>query len=140
MVQEKFDYAIEQIGEQNIVLKTKSCNFFGQKSKGLSQIRGNGILILTGDGLFFELFVPSRYWFIPLEKMKDVGTPTRFLQKTNTKPLLQINFTNEEGEDDAMAFYIKELDQWSTQIVYMIDCFKEKGKNKEKYQKGYDKE
>jgi L-2-hydroxyglutarate oxidase LhgO len=47
----------------------RTANFFGQESRGVTQIRGNGTLILTDSDLIFEMWVPNKQLRIPLRSV-----------------------------------------------------------------------
>lgn len=85
-------------------------HFFGQQSLGVTQARGNGTLALTDSELYFERWVPRKEYRIPLSAISSIETPTSFLGKTRFRPLLQVNFTNDNGQPDAMAWHLFDLD------------------------------
>lgn len=87
-----------------------SANFFGQHSAGTWQIRGNGKLALGSDGLYFQRALPSRIYFVDYKDIRSVESPNSFLGKTRLVPLLQINFTNDAGQADAMAWEVGDVD------------------------------
>lgn len=83
---------------------------FGRRSDGLSQIRGNGTLVLTDDELLFELGLPRRHYRVPLDAVESVETPTSFLTKTQFAPLLQVNYRDDRGQLDAIAWRVPDLE------------------------------
>ncbi|KAA3647027.1 MAG: hypothetical protein DWQ07_05885 [Chloroflexi bacterium] len=87
-----------------------SANFFGQRSAGTWQIRGNGQLAVASDGLYFQRALPSRIYFVDYRDIMSVETPSSFLGKTRFVPLLQINFTNDTRQADAMAWQVGDVD------------------------------
>ncbi len=95
-------------------LSAQNVNFFGQESKGLGQVRGNGSLILTDSELYFEMWAPKRVLRIPKHMIKSVENPAPkwFLKKTKNRPLLKVLFTNEQGQEDSAAWIVPELDHW----------------------------
>ena len=86
-----------------------AANFFGQESAGVWQIRGNGNLVLAADGLYFQRILPSRIFYVDYRDITCVETPNSFLGKTRFTPLLQVNFTNDAGEADAMAWQLADV-------------------------------
>jgi hypothetical protein len=84
-------------------------NFFGQESKGVTQLRGNGTLVLTDSELYFELLVPRREYRIPLASIQSVETPMGFLGKTVGRRLLKVTYRSEGGQNDAIAWYVTNL-------------------------------
>lgn len=85
-------------------------NFFGRKSEGVGQMRGNGTMLITDDELVFELWIPRKLIVIPLENITSIATPKSFLGKSYFKPLLQLDFTDETGRDDSAAWFVPDLE------------------------------
>src|SRR5512147_2315477 len=69
-------------------------NFFGQQSHGVTQLRGNGTLVITDSEVYFEMWLPRRELTIPLSAVQGSETVRGFLGKTVGRPLLKINFLN----------------------------------------------
>ena len=122
MLRRKFKKRVEVIFEPfKGVPMTKfaqNVNYFGQETKGLSQVRGNGCLILTDTELFFEMWWPKRMLKIPLHLISGVENPPPkwHLKKTKSRPLLKIHFTNEQGNEDSAAWIVPELEDWIQKI------------------------
>src|SRR5512134_3616363 len=79
----------------NARLIVPGANFFGQQSHGVTQMRGNGTLVLTDSELYFERWLLRRDYHIPLSAIQGVETPNSFLGKTVFQPLLKVIFQNE---------------------------------------------
>ena len=94
----------------------RAASFFGQESRGVTQMRGNGTLILTDSDLIFELWVPATEFRIPLQRIQSIENPTSFLGKTRFSPLLKVVYTNEQGATDAMAWQVPDLSGWMNRI------------------------
>lgn len=105
---------------QEIRKKAHSANFFGQESKGRGQWRGNGVLILTTEELFFEMWLPKRILRIPLSSIQKIETVKAHLGKTRFKPLLKVVFTNEAGEQDSGAWLVRDLQDWIVTLNLII--------------------
>lgn len=101
---------------KNLILYSRGANFFGQESKGLRQLRGNGVLVLLEEKLFFEMWTPRKGLEIPIKSIIEVTTPKSHLKKTVFRPLLKITFQNKENENDSAAWWVKDLDKWVTAI------------------------
>lgn len=84
--------------------------FFGQESRGVGQMRGNGTLILTGDELLFKQWVVNKEFRIPLKSIQAIETPSSFLGKTQGVQLLKISYLNESGAADAIAWRVRDLE------------------------------
>lgn len=89
----------------------RTASFFGQESRGVAQMRGNGTLILTDTDLIFEMWLPSREFRIPLSSIQTLENPLSFLGKSRFAPLLKVVYTN-EGTTDAMAWQVRDLSGW----------------------------
>ena len=84
----------------------------GLESRGPAQVRGNGWLVLTADELRFRMWVPDRETRIPLAAIADVGTARVGLGKTVGRRLLRVRWRTQEGAEDAMAWQVRDLDDW----------------------------
>lgn len=94
----------------------RAASFFGQRSRGVTQIRGNGTLILTNSDLIFEMWLPRREYRIALASIESLENPKSFLGKTRFVPLLQVVFHNESETKDAMAWQVRDLHGWMQKI------------------------
>ena len=84
----------------------------GLESRGKGQVRGNGWLVLSEDELVFRMWVPARETRIPLAAMTDVGTEKAWLGKWVGARLLRVRWRAEDGTEDAMAWRVRDLDEW----------------------------
>src|SRR5262245_30317171 len=94
----------------------RAASFFGQQSRGATQMRGNGTLILTDSDLIFEMWVPNTEFRIPLRSIQALENPKSFLGKSRFTPLLKVVYTNEQGATDAMAWQVPDLSGWMRRI------------------------
>ncbi len=127
----RLEEALERYGPGRVVLVEPSANFFGQRSKGMGQVRGNGVLLLlrgeaTGgaesDGvreageptgeLVFEMWVPQRTLRVPLDRLRGVEVVRSFLGKSKGVRLVKVTFVNDAGAEDAAAWYLRDRDAW----------------------------
>jgi len=104
---------------------SNGANFFGQESLKLKQVRGNGVLVLTPEELYFEMWVPKRICQIPIINIIDIEVTKWHLKKTKNRNLLKIIFTNLSGEIDSAAWLINDLDFWINDIRDLINRKKE---------------
>jgi hypothetical protein len=84
----------------------------GLRSRGASQVRGNGRLTLTADELRFRMFVPDRETRIPLAAVTSVGSERTWLGKWVGRRLLRVTWRTREGGEDAMAWEVRDLAGW----------------------------
>ncbi len=102
--------------ERNVVddfpdaLLTVRAQFFGLQSRGMAQMRGTGSLIITRDSVHFAQWTPQRQLTIPATAIQLLETPRSFLGKTQGVQLLKINFIDEHGQADAIAWRVEDLD------------------------------
>jgi hypothetical protein len=90
----------------------RAASFFGQESRGSTQMRGNGTLILTDSDLIFEMWLPSQEFRIPLRSIQSLENPTSFLGKSRFTPLLKVVYLNDQGMTDSMAWQVPDLSGW----------------------------
>ncbi len=107
---------LEKMKYRNIILGPTPANNFGQESKGRGQVRGLGLLYLTDEEIFFGMYVPKKDFHILLDHIHGISTPKWHLGKTKNKPLLKIEFTNNVGEVDSIAWQVKDLDLWKNSL------------------------
>ena len=100
---------------QDIILQTGNASSFGQTSKGIKQIRGNGALILTTEDIRFLMAVPRNEIEIPLSQVTSVSLPKSHLGKTVFQPLLRVEFESLEGKD-SIAWAVQEPSKWKNAI------------------------
>jgi hypothetical protein len=105
------DEIVQKHSKQGVRMKGKA-NFFGIESRGVMQIRGNGILLLTDTDLVFGMFRPTREFLIPLANIEKVELVKSHLTKTVFQPLLKVYFTNEEGAADSVAWWLANPAEW----------------------------
>ncbi len=124
MLQKLFRKRINEIHEkyknQKLLLVDDISNFFGLESLGVWKIRGNGVLLLTEEDLFFGMWKPKRDLLIPVKSMIDISNPKSHMHKSILKPLLKVTFTNVNGEIDSAAWFVRKLDEWNRVLNKLI--------------------
>ncbi len=101
---------------KDILFSDYSANFFGQKSNGISQVRGNGILLVTKHEIYFSLLMPRKEICIPVKQIVAITSEASFLGKSKFKPLLVIQFKDRAGNIDSAAWLIHDLSNCTTKI------------------------
>jgi hypothetical protein len=99
-----------EVGESG--RRTANARGLGLESRGASQVRGNGWLVVTDDELRFRQWVPDRETRIPLAAVTEVTTKRWWLGKSVGSKLLVVRWRTPEGGEDAMAWQVPELDEW----------------------------
>ena len=107
---------------KNLILYSPTANFFGQESKKTRQIRGNGMLILMENKVYFEMWKPKKTLEIPIDKIFNISTPKSYLKKSKFRPLLKIHFKNDENENDSAAWLVKDLNNWRGNIKKLMEA------------------
>ena len=107
---------LEKMKDENIIIGPVSANSFGQESMGRGQVRGLGLLYLTEKEIYFGMYVPKKDFHILLDHVHSISTPKWHLGKTKSRPLLKVEFTNNDGEADSIAWQVKDLDLWVATI------------------------
>lgn len=118
---------MEKFVNHNIILFSTGANYFGQESKGYSQIRGNGVLILLNEKIYFEMWKPKKILEIPITKIFKTTSPKSHLKKSKFKPLLKVHFQNNENKNDSAAWLVRNLDNWVENIQNLTNS--SNGKN-----------
>ena len=121
LFQKRIDEILGGLTNENIILLSPSANFFGQQSKGHKQIRGNGVLALTNDKLYFEMWKPKKKLQISLTSIEGIETPKSHLGKSKFKPLLKIIFRNEKDDPDSATWLVRDLPKWKGTIENVIE-------------------
>ena len=98
---------------KDVLITDDMAKFFGLESLGSWKIRGNGVLILTENELFFGMWKPKKELLIPVKSIIEIRNPKSHMHRSVFRPLLKIVFKNENGESDSVAWYVRNLDKWN---------------------------
>ncbi len=107
--------ARERFPESEIVRLSPDANYFGRKTRGVAQVRGNGVLVLTRRELWFSLAAPRKDTAIPLRDIISVRIENSFLYKTVFRPLLVVRFSF-EGDHDEIGWWVPDAELWMREI------------------------
>lgn len=116
LFQKRIIEILNKFKDKNIILSLNNANFFGQQSRKSTQVRGNGVLILTAEDLYFEMWRPKKILQIPISSVLKIEITKSFLHKSVFRKLLKVVFTNQEGEEDAAAWWVTSLDKWIEEL------------------------
>lgn len=108
-------YILSKFNENEIIGATSRANFFGLKSLGSKQIRGNGAIVLTKESLYFIRAAPFKEFIIPIEKVREISLPTSFNGKSIFKKLLCIHYQN-DNKEEAIAWAVRNPEKWKLAI------------------------
>ena len=115
MLWKMFSERIEEFMQKhskNSVRMKGDANFFGIESHGVTQIRGNGILLINDTDLVFGMFQPKNDFLFPLTRIEKVEFADSHLNKTIFQPLLKVFFTDEAGNSDSVAWWVANPTEW----------------------------
>ena len=101
---------------EEIIRQHNFAHFYGRESIGHFQAKGNGVLVMTADELYFLKALPKPEFRIPINSITAVSNPRSHLGKTNVAKLLRVDF-NSGGEKDAIAWMVGDEVEASTQAV-----------------------
>ncbi len=95
-------------------------NYLGVRSGGLGQIRGNGVLVLTEDELWFYRAAPAREYPVPLDAIRGINMPKSFLGKSIFRPLLCVEYDTGDGATDEIGFIVRDPAAWRAAIEEVL--------------------
>lgn len=104
----------DTLGQPAVLLRDESANFFGLTSRGATQLRGNGVLLLTHEVLAFQPWFREQAIVIPRASITVVKTTRSHLGKTIGRDLLTVEFA--DGPHDEVAWYVRTLPPWLTAL------------------------
>jgi hypothetical protein len=99
-----------KLGQPSVLLRDESANCFGLTSLGVTQLRGNGVLVLTHEYLAFQPWFRGQAMVIPRATITAATTTRAHLGKTIGRELLLVEFS--EGQGDSVAWYVRSLQPW----------------------------
>ncbi len=110
----------ENYKDKDILIADDMSNFFGLESSGVWKVRGNGVLLLTEEELYFGMWKPKKDLLIPVKFIIKITNPKSHMHRSVFRPLLKITFRNENGETDSAAWYVRKLDEWNEILRQLI--------------------
>ena len=116
---------LDKYKDKKIIAVSSNANYFGRESKDITQIRGNGVLILMQEELCFEMWAPKKELRIPVSSFSGVETTQSHLGRSKFTPLLKVVFKNDEGQSDSAAWLVNNLDNWKQSIEKLIGSSKD---------------
>ena len=106
----------ERFTADQILRSETSANFFGLQSRGRGQIRGNGVLALTREELWFSQFITRKEIRIPLVEIQAVSLVDSHLGKrVFGRQVVKVEFQAATGAD-AAAWLVGDPNGWKTAI------------------------
>ncbi|MBK8139396.1 MAG: hypothetical protein IPK52_26845 [Chloroflexi bacterium] len=102
------------------LLVVRGALFYGQQSKGVKQLRGNGTLVVTSGEIIFERWLPKAEYRIRIADITSVDTPRGFLGKNTGRLLLAVSYSSLTGQSDAMAWDVRDLNAVKSRIESLL--------------------
>lgn len=100
---------------EQVLLRDDKANCFGRALDGVLQIRGNGVLVLAAEELFFVRALPKAEFGVPLASISKMEITKSHLGKAVPYDLLKVHF-DADGQDDSVAWYLSEPAAWIERI------------------------
>jgi len=105
---------------RHIVMMALNAGFFGRKSRGGKQVRGNGALVLTETELWFCQALPEKEITISVSQIKSIELRRSFLGRSIFRQLLYVEFYH-RGRDESIAWYVNDPEKWKMAIDRLIN-------------------
>jgi hypothetical protein len=105
---------------KNIRFMDKHALYIAQQSDGYSHVRGMGYLVLTDEELYYKRQFGNKVLSIPLSSILHVGQTRRLVAQSTGRSMLKVAFTTLAGQEDAVAWRVKELQRWIDEISAAI--------------------
>ncbi len=106
----------KRYNSQDIVCHDNLANYLGLEIFKGKQFRGKGVLLLVQDELYFFRLHPVMELCIPLKRITRIVTPTKFLNISSPTPLLQVNFQQEDGTSNSVAWKIGDVTSFTQSL------------------------
>ena len=104
---------------KKIQFMDKHALYVARESDGYSHFRGQGYLVLTEDGLFFERQLVKKIIEIPIGSIVRVEK-TKRLAGQGPGMMLKVVFKTRNGAQDAVGWKVKELERWIDEISLTV--------------------
>lgn len=106
----------ERFTDDQILRSETTANFFGLQSRGRGQIRGNGVLALAREELWFSQFITREEIRIPIVEIQAISLVDSHLGKRVLgREVVKVEFQSAAG-GDAAAWQVGDPNGWKTAI------------------------
>ena len=105
---------------KKIQFMDKYALYVAKQSDKYSHFRGSGYLVLTEDELYFERQLDRKTIIIPIGSIVKAERTERLGGQSPGKMMLKVVFETQDVEQDAIAWKVKELEQWINEISMMV--------------------
>lgn len=101
-------------------LAVLNANFAGLTADPSVRLRGNGILVITREELYFKQWVTNREFHVPIAAIQSVELGQSFMGRWTLTPILKVNFTGESGQAAAIGWSVRDAESVKQQIEALI--------------------
>lgn len=101
-------------------LAVLNANFAGLTADPSVRLRGNGILAITREELYFKQWVTNREFRVPMRAIQSVELMSNFMGRWSFTPILKVNFTGAEGQAAAIGWHVRDAESVKQQIETLI--------------------
>lgn len=105
---------------KNILFMDECALYVARQSDGYSHFRGVGYLVLTEDELYFERQLDRKITIIPTGSIVAAERTKRLGGQSPGKMMLKVVFKIQGGEQDAIAWKVRELERWIKEISIVV--------------------
>lgn len=102
--------------KEETIMVAFAVTFYGVESLNKKPQRIQGALILTGNTLVFHSRFGDKGYDLPLSAISGIGTTDKFCNKPLSQTVVSINFKNETGAADRVAYKIPHPVRWVTAL------------------------
>ena len=119
----------KRYSSEDILCHDNFAEYFGMELYKGKQVRAKGVLVLAQSELYFLRLHPRMELCIPLKRIKRCVTPMMFLGKSINKPLLKVEFKDEDGALNAVAWHLRDLKTFETALKLQRKKLRPKKRN-----------
>jgi hypothetical protein len=101
-----------RLDRSSILLVDEAADSYGLTSRGWFQARGNGCLGASSIAVLFVPWAGDDELWIPMDRVLAVDATDSHLGKAKGAMLLRVRFVNEQGEQDSVAWAVKDVPRW----------------------------
>lgn len=102
--------------KEDVRMVAFATTFYGVESLNRKPQRIQGAMILTSDALVFQSRFGDKGYDLPLSAIVGIGTTDKFCNKSLYQTVVSINFKNETGSPDRVAYKIPHPVRWVTAL------------------------
>ncbi len=106
--------------DDEILLSAFNVQFFGVESVKGRPLRSTGVLILTGEGIYYRAKFLNRSLMIKGDTISSFTAVSEFKGRNMYTKFIAINFVNSNGERDRAGFRIPYPERWLEAVTRLF--------------------